>query len=275
MYELSVDDYAFLFDEFYGGKSLREIVYIFRRKRGLPITSSTVWRRIVGLTPYMLQAVRHMLRYEWHPEVGKIWEIDGTLLEGVPKWLIVVRDIKTCMPLSWITSDSEDAKSSENALSVAIKVFRTIPETLRMDGSKAFPKAARKVLKGRAQAKIIPRIGRTGQNQSIEGFFSELEAWMDSKRGLHSKKHCSIIIDGWMLYYSFVKPCPTLNSLTPAEAAGVNFGWFGKWNALVKLGFMFKNGKLGRKTKAVNKKSLPNSSIVTLDKYMSPISVTM
>ena len=85
MYELSVDDYAFLFDEFYGGKSLREIVYIFRRKSGLPITSSTVWRRIVGLTPYMLQAVRYMLRYEWHPKVGKIWEIDGTLLEGVPK----------------------------------------------------------------------------------------------------------------------------------------------------------------------------------------------
>jgi len=270
MYELSVDDYAFLFDEFYGGKSLREIVYIFRRKSGLPITSSTVWRRIVGLTPYMLQAVRYMLRYEWHPKVGKIWEIDGTLLEGVPKWLIVVRDIKTCLPLSWVTSDSEDAKSSENALRTAIRVFRTIPKILRMDGSKAFPKTARKVLKGRAQAKIIPRIGRKGQNQSIEGFFSELEAWMDSKRGLHSKKHCSTIIDGWMLYYGFVKPCPTLNSLTPAEAAGVNFGWFGKWSALVKFGFMFKNGKLGRKAKAVNKKRLPDSSIVTLDKYMSP-----
>jgi len=271
MYDLSIDDYAFLFDKFYSGKSLREIMLIFRRERCLPITASTLWRRIVRLTPHMLQAVRYMLRYEWHPKVGTIWEMDGTLLEGVPKWLIVVRDIKTCLPLSWVTSDREDAESSEKALRMAIRVFRTIPEIFRIDGSKAFLSTAEKVLNGRSQIIVNPRIGRAGQNQSIEGFFSELESWMDSKRGLHSKKHCSTIIDGWMLYYSFVKPCPTLNLLTPAEAAGVNFGWFGKWHAFVNFGIMFKNGKLGRKAKAVSKKKPPDYSVERLDKYLNPL----
>ena len=275
MYDLSIADYAFLFDKFYGGKSLREIALIFRRERCLPITPSTVWRRIVSLMPYMLQAVRYMLQYEWHPKVGKVWEMDGTLLEGVPKWLIVVRDIATCLTLSWVTSDREDAKSSEKALRTAIRVFRTIPEILRIDGSKAFQSAGKKVLNRRSQIEVNPRIGRAGQNQSIEGFFSELESWMDSKRGLHSKKHYSTIIDGWMLNYNFVKPSPTLNLLTPAEAAGVNFGWFGKWHALVNFGIMFKNGKLGRKVKTANKKKPPDYSVERLDKYLNPLKMTV
>ena len=273
MYDLSIYDYAFLFDKFYSGKSLREVALIFRRERCLPLTPSTAWRRMISLMPYMLQAVRYMLQYEWRPKVGRVWEMDGTLLEGVSKWLIVVRDIRTCLSLSWVTSDREDAESSEKALRMAIRTFRTIPEIFRIDGSKAFQSAAEKVLRCQSQIKVNPRIGRTGQNQSIEGFFSELESWMDSKRGLHSRKHYSTIIDGWMLYYSFVKPCPTLNSLTPAEAAGVNFGWFGKWHALVNFGFMFKNGKLGRRVKAANKnnrKKTKNYLMERLDKYINP-----
>lgn len=269
MYKLSIDDYAFLFDKFYSERSLREIAVILRRQRCLPITPPTIWRRIVRLTPHMLQAVRYLLRYEWQPRVGAIWEMDGTLLEGVPRWLIVVRDIETCLPLSWVTSDREDAKSSEKALRMAIGIFRTSPKIFRIDGNKAFLSVAKKVLNDRSRIMVNPRIGRAGQNQSIEGFFSELESWMDSKRGLHSKKYCSTIIDGWMLHYSFVKPCPTLNLLTPAEAAGVNFGWFGKWHALVNFGIMFRKGKLGRKAKAVNKKKSPDYSVERLDNYIN------
>ena len=143
------------------------------------------------------------------------------MLPGVGGRFIIVRDLKTGFILGGTVSETEDEEAAKTVYQESLRIARKGPKVVRCDGNPAFKLAAQKFLKSKVEVHV--RIGRTGQNQAIEGTFSDLETLFKIRRGLHSKdrENAYIVLRGWIHYKNFVKRSSTLGYKTPAEAAGL------------------------------------------------------
>ena len=61
-------------------------------------------------------------------------------------------------------------------------------------------------------------------NNIIESFIDTFKSWCDSKRGFGSFASANNnLIATFIVFYNFIQPHSSLNNLTPAQVAGVNY----------------------------------------------------
>jgi len=239
VYKLSLDQIASLLSLFYGGLSMRRLTIEFRNMHHLALSPATAYRRICYETRDVDIALHQLLAQgkDYRLKVGDIWEADATFIKGIKLGLMHVRDLKTGFIVGNFPSRTEDAYSIENALKEAKEVSHKCPKTLRCDGHPAYIKAARKVFGNRTSVEVYKRIGRMGQNQSIEGDTAVLKDRLKFMRGLHSEARSPILLRGLIIDHNFVRPTSIGYGKTLAENAGINIGGLvdNKWLVLLTL----------------------------------------
>lgn len=226
-YKLTLDQRAYILDSFYGGFPIRRLGLSFRNMFSLPLSASTVYRKIVHEIPRVNSSIAYAIDHGLFNfnkcNIGDRWEIDEMFLKlhkKHHKW-ILVKDLKTCFIVSQKLTDEVTQRAIEEALSIAKRTAQKCPQELRCDGLHGYTRASKIVFKDKTKVCVNKRIGEMGQNQSIEGTNSQLRARLNAMRGIHSS-NSEVVLAGLILDYNYARPCLAIGSKTPAEIA---FGW--------------------------------------------------
>jgi hypothetical protein len=223
-YKLTLEQSAFILDLFYAGLSLRKISQIFRARYGLPLSPATILRRILQWVTDVDIAITYFLEKGengFELDVGDIWEIDemyfpykrGKLL------LIIVRDLKTAFVLGAILAYTVTSEAVKNALIAAKAVAHKCPLELRCDGLPVYDGAVKDVFGSSTKLSVHKRVGKMGQNQSMEGSNGVFRNRFKAMRSLHSAEKSPIIMRGLVIDNNWVRYSTVLFGRTPAELA--------------------------------------------------------
>jgi len=90
--------------------------------------------------------------------------------------------------------------------------------------------------------------GQTARaNMKIERLNSSIREREKIVRAFKNPETAKKILDGWQIYYNYIRPHQTLNGLTPAEASGIDLQLKeNKWLNLIKLSM--DNNRVNNKT---------------------------
>lgn len=272
-YKLTIEQIAFILDLFYAGLSLRRVSQIFRNRYGLPLSPSTILRRILCWVRDVDEAITYFMeRGErgFQLKVGDTWEIDElhVTLKEKNRPLIIVRDLKTTFDVGTNLAETVTIDAVKVALTRAKSVAHRCPSELRCDGLPVYEGAARDVFGSSTMLSIHKRVRKMGQNQSIEGHNTAFRSRLKVMRSLHSKDKSPIILKGLIIDYNFVRPSSVLVGVTPAERALSKRSIDGKhsWFTLLELTESYKKDILTVRKRKRNFGSIWDS---TLDMFFS------
>jgi transposase-like protein len=80
----------------------------------------------------------------------------------------------------------------------------------------------------------VPNIRNRSNNNMVERLHGTIRERNKVMRGLEDDKTAQTIIDGFRIYYNFIRPHMALNGKTPAESAGISKLEKNKWRSLIK-----------------------------------------
>lgn len=146
-------------------------------------------------------------------------------------------DHETRFLLASQISQKRTVKDARTIFQQAKEVAKTDPKVMVTDGLKAYIKAFKKefytLRSPRAKHIRKPRfVDQTNNNivERMQGSIREREKVMRSL-----KVDDSDVVDGYRIYYNFIRPHMALEGKTPAEVAGLDLGLEGdKWFSLIK-----------------------------------------
>jgi len=89
----------------------------------------------------------------------------------------------------------------------------------------------------------VPNIRNRSNNNMVERLHGTIRERNKVMRGLEDKETAQTIIDGFRIYYNFIRPHQALNGKTPAEQAEMNLKLGqNKWLSLVKRSIKNRRG---------------------------------
>ncbi|RLI76342.1 IS6 family transposase [Archaeoglobales archaeon] len=220
-------------DLYFKGVSLRKIADHLKQFYSLNVHYSTIYRWIEKYIKIMDEYVNTL-----EPELSNVWHADEMAVNIHGDWYYLwnVMDEKTRFLLASVISKERKVEDTRRVFQVAKQRGKKKPKFVVTDGLQAYHKAFNKEFYDHHQScKHIRNIGfkdKTNNNviERLHGTVREREKVM---RAL--KVQDTPIIDGYRIYYNFIRPHESLGGNTPAEVAmDLDLGQ-NKWETLLKL----------------------------------------
>lgn len=136
--------------------------------------------------------------------------------------------------------------SGERTIEEVIKLFKQAkersakrPKRIVVDGLWAYGKGFKKVFYSRYREHKVEFVRRAGirareTNNVVERLHGTLKDRLKPLRGLKSEETAKIWLDGWFVYYNFLRPHLSLKGKTPAEACGIDLKIENGWEGLIR-----------------------------------------
>ena len=136
--------------------------------------------------------------------------------------------------------------SGERTIEEVIKLFKQAkersikrPKRIVVDGLWAYEKGFKKVFYSRYKEHKVEFVRKAGirareTNNVVERLHGTLKDRLKPLRGLKSEETAKIWLDGWFVYYNFLRPHLSLKGKTPAEACGINLKIENGWKDLIR-----------------------------------------
>jgi len=198
-------------DLYFKGLSLRDISNHLWQVYGAEVPASTVHRWVVKVTDALKRALE-----ETKLEVGDKWLADETVVKvnGEPMYLWNVMDYETKAYITSLLTSGRDTNDAIRAIKEAIKNAGKIPRTLVTDGLQSYRRALELL------GLPIEHISNAGlakdeNNNMVERLHGTVKEWVREKRGAREK--FEEIIDGYRVYYNYLRPSMALNEESPAK----------------------------------------------------------
>lgn len=228
-------------DLYFDGMSVRkiqrQIEYIFKVK----VSQVAIYKWIIKYSKLVREFVDTL-----KVDIGDRWHVDETVIKvkGERKWFWEIIDAKTRFMIAEHLSDSRKIEDSKKLFMDARNRSLTKPHTVYSDGCFAYRKGFNKVFYQRKGIgpSLVQNVGinsRIHQNK-VERLHGTLKDMLRARRGLDSEEQTEIILDGWFVYYNFLRPHSALNGKTPAEAAGIKLDLSNRWESLIDLATKWK-----------------------------------
>jgi transposase-like protein len=199
-------------DLYYKGLSLRSIQNHLWQIYGSNKSVSTIHRWIVKLNNLLSETLE-----EIRPELGDKWLGDETIvkIDGKEKYLWNIMDCDTRYYIVSVVTQGRSAKDALTVIKEAIQKAGKAPKQFVTDGLKSYAKALSKL-----QCTDIEHISNVGlrskeNNNRIEKLHGTIKSWIKAHRIIRSQPQ--ILIDGYRLYYNFIRPHLALDNETPAK----------------------------------------------------------
>ncbi len=225
-------------DLYFKGLSLRNITDTIYQFYGLKLHHETIRRWILKFSQKCKEYTDKL-----KPEVSKKWHADEMMMK-VKKdkkwvWLWNVIDSETRFLLTQSVTKNRKVKDATELFNKAKERADGRPSWLVTDGLQTYRKAFTKAFykrKGFRPEHIRGKKFKDKVNNNIvermQGSIRDREKVM---RALGSVDTASRMMDGWQVYYNFIRPHQALNGLTPSQVAEIdlNLGR-NRWLSLVR-----------------------------------------
>jgi len=175
------------------------------------------------------------------PNVSGIWHSDEMTLKvnGDLKWLWNVIDNESRFWLASQITKKREIIDARNVLAEARNTAKIKPLAIVTDGLRSYQHAITKEFRTmkapRTEHIRVPNIRNRSNNNMVERLNGTVRERNKVMRGLEDELTAQTIIDGFRIYYNFIRPHMALNGKTPAKVANIDLNLEGnKWMQLIK-----------------------------------------
>ena len=215
-------------DLYFKGNSLAKIKHHLKMFYKLTVDRSTIMRWI-----HKFSKVLNEYSEKHRPEVGDIWNSDEMTInirkDGVKKnneWIWNLMDSDTRFLLASTITEQRFIKDARKVLKQGKDRSGKKPKALITDGLQAYNGANTKEFYDRSEPTIHYRTQSKRKyflNQNIERLNGTVRERLKVMRGLDSMETAQAIVDGERFYYNYIKPHMSLDGMTPAQMAGLEY----------------------------------------------------
>jgi transposase-like protein len=223
-------------DLFFKGISLRKIVDHLEQFYGVKVTHVAVFKWIKKYVKLMKDYVDSLV-----PNVSGIWHSDEMTLNvnGELKWLWNVICNETRFWLASQITEKRETKDARMVLAEARNMTKVRPLAVVTDGLRAYQHAITKEFRTmkapRTEHIRVPNIRNRSNNNMVERLHGTIRERNKVMRGLDDEQTAQAIIDGFRIYYNFIRPHMALNGKTPAQQAKIRLHLGrNRWLTLIK-----------------------------------------
>ncbi len=226
-----VDTVARALYNYYAGMSLNAICEGIKQDTGNPVSDTSVYKWLEKYTRIALdEASKHT------PKVGEKWVMDETVvsLDGRKYWLITALDKETRYLLGTKISTNRSGKDINELLREATEKTGTIPSQILTDGWGGYRDAIEQAYG--AESKHIVSKPFTDADLStnlMERWNGTLKDRLKPMRGMDRNSNFQLILDGFILYYNYLRPHMGLGGATPAQVASIDYP-YKSWGDVVR-----------------------------------------
>jgi putative transposase len=178
-------------------------------------STATIYEWIQKYTAYATDSAKG-----YRPKVGDTWIADETVLnvDGQDLWLWDIIDDKTRFLIATRLSRSRTTQDAQMLIDRAIKTAGKPPKLVLTDKLASYLD----VNYGKGAEHRQGGIARVEDNtQKIERFHESLKQRTKVMKGLKNLESAHEFIEGWLVYYNYLRPHQALQDKTPAEVAGI------------------------------------------------------
>jgi transposase-like protein len=226
---------GFALDLYYDGMSVRKIQrhikYLFKVK----VSYYAIHKWITKYSILIKQYVDTL-----KVNLGDIWHVDETAIKikGKQKWFWEIIDEKTRFMVAEHLSTSRKIEDSKILFKDARNRAIQKPRIIYADGCFAYRKGFNLYFGDRGRTcKLVQNVGINGRvhQNMVERLHGTLKDMLRARRGLDSSTKTEAMLDGWFVYYNFLRPHSSLGGKTPAEVAGIQLDLTNRWESLIDL----------------------------------------
>jgi putative transposase len=231
--KFSADDYLFrmktpanqvssALDMYYKGMSIEDICeHLFSEHNNHP-SSKTVYEWI---NKYTDEAIKQFKDY--HPKVGDTWVADETVLRinGLNVWMYDIIDEKTRYLLASKIATTRTTEDAQRLMELASKTAGKRPKVVLTDKNNSYLDGIELAYGSDTEHRLgSPFTLAKDENTSlIERFHGTIKERTKVMRGLKSMESALQFLDGFMVYYNYLRPHEKLEGKTPAEEAKIDY----------------------------------------------------
>jgi putative transposase len=219
-------------DLFFKGVSLRKITDHVKQFYNLRVSCSTILRWIQRYTELMERYASNLV-----PNVSEKWHADETVenVNGKNRWLWNLMDSESRFLIASRLTKGRTDVDARNLFLDGLDQTKKAPATIVTDGLVSYANAYDETLRYKGTKHIRkPRFIDLANNNRIERLHSSMRERTKVMRGFDTDPTANETMQGYRLYYNFIRPHMALNGLTPAQAANLELGLGqNRWKSMI------------------------------------------
>ena len=203
---------------FFEGMSYRDIQRHIQSLHGISLEPSTIYRWVLEYTKRGHDILKGTKAFTG----GGRWVVDETMLkiDGGNLWVWNVMDSKSRFLLATHVSKTRTVKDAEKLFQKALAAATDAPAEIVTDGMLAYPIAIDNVFGKKQRHTVTEGIYARNNNNLSERLQGTLKERTKVMRGLETPETAGRFLDGFALYYNYLKPHMATGK-TPAAAAKI------------------------------------------------------
>jgi putative transposase len=214
--------------------SLRQISDHLHQFYSVDVNPSTIMRWIRRYTDLMTKYADELV-----PEVSDKWHADETTenSNGKWRWLWNLMDHRSRFLISSRLTKTRRDVDARNLFLDGLDRAQKAPSVVVTDGLISYANALDGTLRYKGTKHISkPRFINKANNNRIERLHGTMRDRTKVMRGFDSDATANDAMQGYRVYYNFVRPHQGLEGLTPGQAANVNLPLGrNRWKSLIEL----------------------------------------
>ena len=236
-------------DMYYKGMSIAEIREHLQQEYGNTPSGSTVFQWVQKYTD---EAVKEAGKY--HPKVGSVWIADETYVRidkrkrgdskvenpyvksRKAKWVIFwdIIDSDTRYLLASHITTTRGIKDAKALMDKAAEKAGKAPRVVVTDALAAYLDGVELAYGRDTKHKQGAPFDIENSTNLVERLHGTIKERTKVMRGFRTAETAQRFLDGWAVYYNFMKPHESLDSKTPAEAAKCDYV-FRDWSDITRM----------------------------------------
>ncbi len=207
-------------DLFFKGVSLRKITDHIKQFYNLKVNCSTILRWVQRYTELMERYASELV-----PKVSEKWHADETVenVNGKNRWLWNLMDSESRFLIASRLTKGRTDVDARNLFLDGLDRTKSAPSTIVTDGLISYANAYNETLRYKGAKHIRkPRFIDLANNNRIERLHSTMRERTKVMRGFDTDPTASQTMQGYRLYYNFLRPHMALDGQTPAQAASLD-----------------------------------------------------
>mgnify|MGYP001589054940 CR=1 FL=1 len=214
---------------YYNGMSYRNVAHTLQDLHGVAIPKMTFWRWVVAYTAEVNRYVDSL-----RPRVGTVWVADETVIKiaGEDWWYWDLIDYETRYLIATHLSKTRGVFKATKLMQQARRRTGAVPTVIMTDQLQDYHKGIANVFRAEVHHLTSEGFGSHSNINLIERFHGTIKQRTKIMR--HMKRHeaASIVLDGFVVDYNFLKEHSHLDNTPPARVAGLGAG-IRNWGDLI------------------------------------------